>query len=70
MSNENNKGFICKKDGKPMYLIEETEKMSNGKHRAIFYYKCPICGYRIEAEQVIVTVENDEIIVNRRVRLL
>ena len=70
-SNEKNveeRGFVCKKDGKPMYFVEETEKMSNGQRRSVFYYRCPICGYRIEVEQVVINVSNDSIVVKRRIR--
>lgn len=70
MSGEERRGFVCKKDGKPMYLVEEAEKMSNGTHRATFYYRCPVCGYKVEIEQVVVNIEGDNIIVNRRVKLL
>ncbi len=62
------RGFICKKDGKPMYFVEETEKMSNGQRRSVFYYRCPVCGYRIEVEQVVINVSNNSIIVKRRIR--
>ncbi|MCD6196649.1 MAG: hypothetical protein J7J82_07695 [Staphylothermus sp.] len=62
------RGFMCKKDGKPMYFVEETEKMSNGQRRSVFYYRCPICGYRIEVEQVVINVSNDSIVVKRRIR--
>ena len=62
------RALICKKDGKPMYFVEETEKMSNGQRRSVFYYRCPICGYRIEVEQVVINVSNDNIVVKRRIR--
>ncbi len=62
------RGFICKKDGKPMYFVEETEKMSNGQRRSVFYYRCPVCGYRIEIEQVVINVSNNSIVVKRRIR--
>ena len=62
------RGFVCKKDGKPMYFVEETEKMGNGQRRAVFYYRCPVCGYRIEVEQVVINVSSDGIVVKRRIR--
>ena len=72
MSNEQKsieaKGFVCKKDGKPMYFVEETEKMSNGQRRSVIYYRCPICGYRIEVEQVVINVSDNGIIIKRRIR--
>jgi DNA-directed RNA polymerase subunit RPC12/RpoP len=69
MAVKSNEGYVCKKDGKQMFLIEETEKMSNGAHRAVFYYKCPVCGYKIEVEQVTVSVDKDQLIIRRRVKL-
>ncbi len=63
------KGFKCKKDGKEMYFVEESEKMSDGSRKAIFYYRCPVCGYRIEAEHVVISFNKDKIVIRRRIRL-
>ncbi len=64
------KGFYCKKCGKPLYLVVESEKLSNGVRRASYYYKCLVCGYRIDCEQVHVTSNKEFLLVKRRVRVL
>ncbi len=60
--------LYCKKDGKPMYLVEESERMSDGSHRITFYYRCPVCGYRITIEQIIIENSGPNIIVRRSLR--
>lgn len=64
------KGFICKKDGKEMYFVEESEKMSDGSRKAVFYYRCPVCGYRVEAEHVMISFDKGKIVIKRRIRPL
>ena len=62
--------MICKKDGKPMYLVKETEKLSNGEYRIIYSYKCPVCGYTVSVEQAIITRETGKgngIVVTRKI---
>jgi len=60
--------IYCKNDGKPMYFIEESEKLSNGEYRATFSYKCMVCGYRVMAEQAFITRDQSgNIIVKRRI---
>ncbi len=61
--------MTCKRDGKPMYLVEESEKMSDGTRRITLYYKCPVCGYRVEIEQLVINVSNDNIRIKRLIRL-
>ncbi|MEM0380483.1 MAG: hypothetical protein QXX35_05005 [Desulfurococcaceae archaeon] len=63
------KQYICKRDGKPMYLIEETEKLSTGEYRITFTYRCLVCGYSISNEQLIIKKnETGDIVLNRRIR--
>ncbi|RLG80020.1 MAG: hypothetical protein DRO13_04720 [Thermoprotei archaeon] len=57
----------CRKDGKPMYFVEETEKLSNGVYRVTFSYKCVVCGYRIVVEYATIKKAGEKIIVERRV---
>ncbi len=64
------KRFYCKKCGRSMDFVVESEKLSNGVKRIVYYYKCPVCGYRVDVEQVNVGVEKDYIVVRRRVRLV
>ena len=64
------KGFYCKKCGKPMYLVVESEKLSNGARRINYYYKCLICGYRIDTEQVHMSINRELLLVRRKVRIL
>ncbi len=61
--------MTCKRDGKPMYLVEESEKMSDGTRRITLYYKCPVCGYRVELEQLVINVDRGNITVKRFIRL-
>ncbi len=68
MSSAGERQILCRKDGKPMFFVAESEKMSNGSRRTIYYYRCPVCGYRIEVEQVYISVEKDSIIVRRLIR--
>jgi len=42
---------VCKRDGKQLYLVKETEKLSNGVYRVTYSLKCPLCGYAINVEQ-------------------
>ncbi len=64
-----NEAMKCKRDGKPMYLVEESEKMSDGTRRVTFYYRCPVCGYRVEVEQAHISVDEKGIIIKRSIRL-
>jgi hypothetical protein len=57
------KEMICKRDGRVMYLVEEAEKMSDGTARLTFYYRCPVCGYRVPIEQCIMESDKDGIII-------
>ncbi len=70
MAGKSEKGFYCKKCGRPMGLVIESEKLSNGVKRVLYYYKCPVCGYRVDVEQLKVSLEKDYIIINRVVRIL
>ncbi len=69
MASASEKKFYCKKCGKLMGLVVESEKLSNGVKRITYYYKCPVCGYRVDVEQVSIGVEKDVIIVRRKVKL-
>ncbi|OYT40563.1 MAG: hypothetical protein B6U89_01785 [Desulfurococcales archaeon ex4484_58] len=61
--------YVCKRDGKTMYFIEESEKLSNGEYRVVFAYKCLICGYKINVEQAVIEKKsNGGIIVKRRIK--
>ncbi len=64
------KAVICKKCGKPMNLIVEAEKLSDGTRRITYYYKCSTCGYRLDIEQVFIGMERDAIVVKRVRRLV
>ncbi len=64
------KAVICKKCGKPMSLIAESEKLSDGTRRVSFYYKCNTCGYRLDIEQVFISVEKDAIAIRRVKRVI
>ncbi|WFO75400.1 hypothetical protein J4526_00380 [Desulfurococcaceae archaeon MEX13E-LK6-19] len=64
------RGFVCKKCGKSMGLIAESEKLSDNSLRIKYYYKCPSCGYRIDAEQLTIGREQEFILVKRKVFLL
>jgi len=43
---------VCRRDGKQLYLVKETEKLSNGVFRVTYSLKCPLCGYAINVERV------------------
>ncbi|ADV65212.1 hypothetical protein [Desulfurococcus mucosus] len=45
----------CPRDGNTMILVLESEKLSDGTVKAYFSYRCPICGFRLEAERIEVT---------------
>ncbi len=62
------KTMVCRKDGKPMYFIEETEKLSNGEYRIVYSYKCFVCGYKIVVEQAIIKKNKEGIIIKRRIK--
>lgn len=62
------KGFYCKKCGKPMYIVAESERLSNGMRRINYYYKCMICGYRIDIEQINISINKDLLFVKRRIK--
>ncbi len=61
-------GVKCRRDGKPMYFVEETEKLSNGEYRIVFSYKCLACGYTINVEQVSVKKKGGNLLIIRRLR--
>ncbi len=60
--------MMCKRDGKPMYFVIESEKLSDGTRRLVMYYRCPVCGYRVEVEQVVIKSGKDSIVVKRLLR--
>ncbi len=64
------KGLYCKKCGKPMYLVMESEELSNGAKRVTQYYKCLVCGYRVDTEYIRISREKDVVVVRRRKRIL
>ncbi|MCD6487919.1 MAG: hypothetical protein J7K21_01675 [Desulfurococcales archaeon] len=64
------KGVYCKKCGRLMNLIVESEKLSNGAIKISYYYKCPSCGYRVDTEQVAINRSRGFVLVKRRIRIL
>ncbi|MEZ0394394.1 MAG: hypothetical protein ABWK00_05075 [Desulfurococcaceae archaeon] len=56
--------FRCSKDGSPMYLVLESEDAGGAKKVAV-YYRCPVCGNRIEVERMDVKREGDRLLINR-----
>lgn len=60
--------MLCKKDGKIMYFVKETEKLSDGEYRIIFSYKCEVCGYTVNIEQASVKNKySNGIIIKRKI---
>ncbi len=51
-----------------MYFVIESEKLSDGTRRLVMYYRCPVCGYRVEVEQVVIKSGKDSIVVRRLLR--
>jgi len=49
VSEKNN--IKCPKDGNALVLMYEAEKLGNTA-RVMVYYKCPVCGYRKDAERL------------------
>ncbi|MEM1695073.1 MAG: hypothetical protein QW764_04330 [Desulfurococcaceae archaeon] len=49
----------CPKDGNPLVLIYESEKLSNGLTRVTMYYKCSTCNYRRDLERLEIGVLKD-----------
>jgi len=59
--------LICKRDGRQLQLVKETEKLSDGEYRVTYSFKCPVCGYSVNAEQAVITMnDNDSYIVVKR----
>ncbi|RLG83504.1 MAG: hypothetical protein DRO40_04540 [Thermoprotei archaeon] len=52
-----------------MYIISESEKLSDSSRRICYYYKCPSCGFRIDLEYINVAPSNEFIIVKRKILL-
>ncbi len=64
----NDNYMVCKKDGKPMYFVKETEKLSNGEYRVIYSYRCAVCGYTINVEQAVIkNKHSDGIVIIRKI---
>lgn len=64
------KGFICKKCGRSMGFVAESEKLSDDSLRVKYYYKCPSCGFRIDLENLTISKNNKFILVKRKVFIL
>ncbi|MCY0868133.1 MAG: hypothetical protein OWQ48_02740 [Desulfurococcus sp.] len=59
----------CPRDGNTMLLILESEKLSDGTVKAYFTYKCPVCGFKIEAERIEVARGEEALSVKRIIRV-
>lgn len=62
-------GVVCRKCGRLMYIVSESERFSDSSKRISYYYKCPSCGYRVDLEQINIIASSDLIIVRRRINL-
>lgn len=65
MSREN---MLCRRDSKPLFFIKEVEKMGDGVSKITYSYKCVLCSYKIEVEQMLVSKNKDGVVVRRTVR--
>ncbi|MCS7127836.1 MAG: hypothetical protein N3E36_00990 [Sulfolobales archaeon] len=66
MSQEASKGYTCKKCGKPMHLVAESEQLSDGSRRISYYYKCSSCGAKYLTEQLSIALGSNGIIVEKK----
>lgn len=57
----------CPRDGTPLALLIESEKLSDGNVRATYYHKCPLCGFRKDLERIEITKSGDQITVKRTI---
>lgn len=57
-------GFKCPKDGNTLSLVYEAEKLSNAI-RVSVYYKCPLCGYKRDAERLELQKSEQGIVIRR-----
>ncbi len=46
--------MLCPRCGVVMELRRESERLSDGKTRVSFYYKCRRCGYRLQDATILV----------------
>ena len=67
LSQEVSKGRVCKKCGKPMHLVAESEQLSNGSRRINYYYRCSSCGAKYLMEQLSIALGSNGIVVEKRV---
>lgn len=56
--------YICPRDKSQLYLVLEAEKLDK-LTRATFSYKCPVCGYRLDVERVVISRSGNEIVIKR-----
>ncbi len=63
-------GYLCRRDGSLMYVVYESEKTMDNKLRVSIAYKCPVCGFRVEAETLEMTRGRDSYTLTRTVRRL
>lgn len=66
MSREN---MVCKKDSKPLFFMKEVEKVGDGVSKITYSYKCVLCSYKLEVEQILVSRNQDGVVIKRTSRL-
>ncbi len=67
LSQEASKARICRKCGRPMHLVAESEQLSDGSRRISYYYKCPSCGAKHLVEQLSIAFGSNGIVVEKKV---
>ncbi|MEM1662457.1 MAG: hypothetical protein QXP72_01690 [Desulfurococcaceae archaeon] len=62
MSREN---MVCKRDSKPLFFMKEVEKVGDGTSKITYSYKCVLCNYKVEVEQILVSRNSDGLVIRR-----
>jgi len=65
-----NEAIKCSKDGSPMIFTYESEKLKGELVRVSLYYKCPICGFRKDIEELRIEKNDRGFTVTRRAYVL
>lgn len=60
-------GLKCPRDGTPLILLAESEKLSDGNVRATYYHKCPLCGFRRDLERLELAKNKEAIAIKRTI---
>lgn len=51
-----------------MFFMKEVEKIGDGASKITYSYKCVLCSYKVELEQMLISRDRDGVIIRRSVK--